>query len=186
MNRLDALREAHFPTDFERLGQAKERLAFEELLLFQAGVAGAAGERKRAKPLEIQDEWIEEFFARLPFAPTNAQRRVVHEVAADMRKDRAMARMVQGDVGCGKTLIAFCALYLCVRAGGQAALMAPTEILASQHLQSAVETLAADGRDLRSADGAHDGGGKAARQRSDCHRRMAGGHRHARADLRRR
>lgn len=142
MNRLDALREAHFPTDFERLGQAKERLAFEELLLFQAGVAGAAGERKRAKPLEIQDEWIEEFFARLPFAPTNAQRRVVHEVAADMRKDRAMARMVQGDVGCGKTLIAFCALYLCVRAGGQAALMAPTEILASQHLQSAVETLA--------------------------------------------
>ena len=120
MNRLDALREAHFPTDFERLGQAKERLAFEELLLFQAGVAGAAGERKRAKPLEIQDEWIEEFFARLPFAPTNAQRRVVHEVAADMRKDRAMARMVQGDVGCGKTLIAFCALYLCVRAGGQA------------------------------------------------------------------
>lgn len=119
MNRLDALREAHFPTDFERLGQAKERLAFEELLLFQAGVAGAAGERKRAKPLEIQDEWIEEFFARLPFAPTNAQRRVVHEVAADMRKDRAMARMVQGDVGCGKTLIAFCALYLCVRAGGQ-------------------------------------------------------------------
>lgn len=70
------------------------------------------------------------------FAPTNAQRRVVHEVAADMRKDRAMARMVQGDVGCGKTLIAFCALYLCVRAGGQAALMAPTEILASQHLQA--------------------------------------------------
>ena len=135
MNRLDALREAHFPTDFERL-------AFEELLLFQAGVAGAAGERKRAQPLAIRDAWIEEFFARLPFAPTNAQRRVAYEVAADMRKDRAMARMVQGDVGCGKTLIAFCALYLCVRAGGQAALMAPTEILASQHLQSAVETLA--------------------------------------------
>ena len=130
MNRLDALREAHFPTDFERLGQAKERLAFEELLLFQAGVAGAAGERKRAKPLEIQDEWIEEFFARLPFAPTNAQRRVVHEVAADMRKDRAMARMVQGDVGCGKTLIAFCALNLCGRAVGEGALMAPTEFVA--------------------------------------------------------
>ena len=140
--RLDALREAHFPTNFDRLAQAKERLAYEELLLFQAGVAGAAGERRRAQPLEIQDAWIEEFFDKLPFAPTNAQRRVAGEVAADMRGDRAMARMVQGDVGCGKTLIALCAMYLCVRAGGQAALMAPTEILASQHLQSAVQTLA--------------------------------------------
>ena len=142
MDRLDALREAHFPTNFDRLAQAKERLAYEELLLFQAGVAGAAGERRRAQPLEIQDAWIEEFFDKLPFAPTNAQRRVAGEVAADMRGDRAMARMVQGDVGCGKTLIALCAMYLCVRAGGQAALMAPTEILASQHLQSAVQTLA--------------------------------------------
>lgn len=142
MDRLDALREAHFPTNFDRLAQAKERLAYEELLLFQAGVAGAAGERRRARPLEIQDAWIEEFFDKLPFAPTNAQRRVAGEVAADMRGDRAMARMVQGDVGCGKTLIALCAMYLCVRAGGQAALMAPTEILASQHLQSAVQTLA--------------------------------------------
>ncbi|MFQ7095966.1 MAG: ATP-dependent DNA helicase RecG [Christensenellales bacterium] len=142
MDRLDALREAHFPTNFDRLAQAKERLAYEELLLFQAGVAGAAGERRRAQPLEIQDAWIEEFFDKLPFAPTNAQRRVADEVAADMRGDRAMARMVQGDVGCGKTLIALCAMYLCVRAGGQAALMAPTEILASQHLQSAVQTLA--------------------------------------------
>ena len=142
MDRLDALREAHFPTNFDRLAQAKERLAYEELLLFQAGVAGAAGERRRAQPLEIQDAWIEEFFDKLPFAPTNAQRRVAGEVAADMRGDRAMARMVQGDVGCGKTLIALCAMYLCVRAGGQAALMAPTELLASQHLQSAVQTLA--------------------------------------------
>ena len=142
MDRLDALREAHFPTNFDRLAQAKERLAYEELLLFQAGVAGAAGERRRARPLDIQNAWIEEFFDKLPFAPTNAQRRVAGEVAADMRGDRAMARMVQGDVGCGKTLIALCAMYLCVRAGGQAALMAPTEILASQHLQSAVQTLA--------------------------------------------
>ena len=142
MERRAALIQAHFPTDFETLAAAKERLAFEELLLFQAGVAGAAGERKHAKPLDIRDEWIEAFFGKLPFEPTGAQRRVAYEAAADMRKDRAMARMVQGDVGCGKTLIAFCALYLCVRAGGQAAMMAPTEILAAQHMQSAVETLA--------------------------------------------
>lgn len=142
MERRAALIQAHFPTGFEELAAAKERLAFEELLLFQAGVAGAAGERKHAKPLDIRDEWIEAFFAKLPFEPTGAQRRVAYEAAADMRKDRAMARMVQGDVGCGKTLIAFCALYLCVRAGGQAAMMAPTEILAAQHMQSAIEMLA--------------------------------------------
>ncbi len=142
MDRRKALEAAHFPTDFETLARAKERLAFEELLLFQAGVAGASGGRREAQPLDVKDRWIESFFGRLPYAPTGAQRRVVYEIAQDLRSDRAMARMVQGDVGCGKTLIAFCALYLCVLSGGQGALMAPTEILASQHFQSAVEMLA--------------------------------------------
>ncbi|MFR2020465.1 MAG: DEAD/DEAH box helicase [Christensenellales bacterium] len=184
MDRLDALREAHFPTNFDRLAQAKERLAYEELLLFQAGVAGAAGERRRAQPLEIQDAWIEEFFDKLPFAPTNAQRRVAGEVAADMRGDRAMARMVQGDVGCGKTLIALCAMYLCVRAGGQAALMAPTEILASQHLQSAVQTLAPLGVTCGLLTG-HMTAAEKRRAKEAIAGRVAGGHRHARADFRR-
>ena len=141
MGRREALWQAHFPINLELLAQAKERLAFEELLMFQMAVAGAAGERKEAEPLDVQDAWAEEFFASLPFPPTGAQRRAVADIAKDLRKNRAMARMVQGDVGCGKTLIALCALYLCVRAGGQGALMAPTEILAEQHLQSAVETL---------------------------------------------
>lgn len=142
MDRREALQAAHFPTDFDTLARAKERLAFEELLLFQAGVAGASGGRREAIPLDAKDRWIESFFSRLPYAPTGAQRRVAYEIAEDLRKDRAMARMVQGDVGCGKTMIAFCALYLCVLSGGQGALMAPTEILASQHFQSAVEMLA--------------------------------------------
>ena len=142
MGRRAALEAAHFPTDFDTLSGAKERLAFEELLLFQAGIAGVSGMRREAAPLDVQDSWIEAFFKTLPFSPTGAQRRAVQEIAEDLRHDRAMARMVQGDVGCGKTLIAFCALYLCVRAGGQGALMAPTEILASQHFASAVEMLA--------------------------------------------
>jgi len=142
MDRQLALEEAHFPTSFDALSRAKERLAFEELLLFQAGIAGAAGMRREAQPLAVQDSWIEEFFETLPYEPTGAQRRVALEIAQDLRRPQAMARMVQGDVGCGKTLIAFCALYLCVRAGGQGALMAPTEILASQHFTSAVEMLA--------------------------------------------
>ncbi len=142
MDRGKALEAAHFPVDFETLSRAKERLAFEELILFQAGIAGASGMRREALPLDVQEAWIEEFFETLPYEPTGAQRRVVHEIAQDLQKTQAMARMVQGDVGCGKTLIAFCALYLCVRAGGQGALMAPTEILASQHFASAVELLA--------------------------------------------
>ena len=142
MERRQALETAHFPTDFETLTRAKERLAFEELILFQAGIAGASGMRREAQPLVVQDSWIDAFFETLPYEPTGAQRRVAREIAQDLRKTQAMARMVQGDVGCGKTLIAFCALYLCVRAGGQGALMAPTEILASQHFASAVELLA--------------------------------------------
>lgn len=136
-----ALVEVHFPTDFNILAQAKKRLAFEELLLFQAGIAGAAGERSKTQALPIETEWVEEFFSSLPFEATHAQRRASLEIAADLKNTRAMARMVQGDVGCGKTLIAFCALFLCAKAGGQGALMVPTEILAAQHLQSAVQTL---------------------------------------------
>lgn len=141
MNHRDALWQAHFPQSIDALARAKETLAFEELLLFQAAVMGAAGERRSAQPLDIRPHWLDEFYERLPFTPTGAQCRAIAEIADDLQKDRAMARMVQGDVGCGKTLIALCALYLCVRAGGQGALMAPTEILASQHLQSAMEIL---------------------------------------------
>ena len=142
MDRRQALEAAHFPKDYETLAKAKDRLALEELVLFQAAVSGAAGGRRPAQPLDVGESWAEEFFAELPFPPTGAQRRTVEEIAQDLRRDRAMARMVQGDVGCGKTMIAFAALYLCVRAGGQGALMAPTEILAEQHLKSAVEMLA--------------------------------------------
>lgn len=141
MGRREALEAVHFPTDFDSLSRAKDRLAFEELLMFQAAVAGGSGVRRDAQPLDIQESWIDQFFASMPFPPTGAQRRVAAEIAHDLTLNKAMARMVQGDVGCGKTLIAFCALYLCARAGGQGALMAPTEILAAQHFRSAVETL---------------------------------------------
>ena len=141
MNRREALLQVHFPSDMELLGRAKERMAFEELMLYQFAVAGGSGERRSAQPMGIDPAWINAFFSSLPFAPTGAQRRVVEEVAQDLKKPTAMARMVQGDVGCGKTMIAFCALYLCARSGRQGALMAPTEILAGQHLQSAMDML---------------------------------------------
>ena len=145
MDRRQALLQAHFPTDMELLVKAKERLAFEELFLFQVAVAGRTGERSRTEPLDVSMTWVDEFYAAMPFRPTGAQLRASKEIAQDLQGDRAMARMVQGDVGCGKTLIAFCALYLCARAGGQAALMAPTEILSAQHMESAVRLLAPPG-----------------------------------------
>ena len=131
-----ALREAHFPTDRERLSAAKRRLAFEELLCFQTAVSGFA-RRGKATPVMIGEDERAAFWRALPFAPTGAQRRVCEEIARDMEQPRSMARLVQGDVGSGKTAVALYALYCAALSGGQGALMAPTEILASQHFESA-------------------------------------------------
>ena len=137
MNHHMALERVHFPTTQDELAQAKRRLAFEELLLFQVAVAGGGAGRKTVRPLIIERGWTETFLSAQHFSPTAAQLRAIREIEADLCADTAMARMVQGDVGCGKTLIAFAAMYLCVRAGGQAAMMAPTEILAAQHYDNA-------------------------------------------------
>ena len=136
-----ALAEAHFPVSLEGLAGAKRRLAFEELLAFQAAVAGGSEGRGETRPCAAGDGVDARFWRSLPFRPTGAQRRVCAQVRADMAGTRAMARLVQGDVGCGKTVIAFYALYLCAASGGQGALMAPTEILAEQHLENAVRML---------------------------------------------
>ena len=112
-----ALRNAHFPDSREALEAARRRIAFEELLLYQVALrlfrrSGGTGVR-----IDFGDGTEEAFWSRLPFAPTGAQRRVLSEVAADLRSDRAMARMVQGDVGSGKTAIAFAAIAM-AHAGG--------------------------------------------------------------------
>ena len=136
-----AMRNAHFPDSPEALEAARRRIAFEELLLYQVALrlfraAGHEGVR-----VAFDDAAIEDFWSRLPFAPTGAQRRVLDEVAADLRSPRAMARMVQGDVGSGKTAIAFAAIALAHAGGWQSALMAPTEVLARQHYEGAKQLL---------------------------------------------
>ena len=134
-----AMRNAHFPDSREGLEAARRRIAFEELLLYQVALAlvrsGARAEEgvQMVFPADAADA----FWQALPFPPTGAQRRVLDEVAADLRAPGAMARLVQGDVGCGKTAIAFGAITLAHRAGFQSALMAPTEVLAQQHFESA-------------------------------------------------
>ena len=136
-----AIRQAHFPDNFEALKLARRRLAFEQMLMFQAALSVARGEREAGVPLAVPEGAEDAYWQSLPFPPTGAQRRVLHEIAADLRKETAMSRLVQGDVGCGKTAIAFGAIALCHQAGMQGAMMAPTEILARQHYESAQKAL---------------------------------------------
>ena len=137
----EAIRILHRPDTMEHIAAAQRRIAFEQLLLYQIAVRQFKRRREGGRAVAIPRGAEEAWWESLPFPPTAAQRRTLLEITADLRKPAAMARMVQGDVGCGKTAIAFGAMALCARAGVQAALMAPTEILARQHMESAKQLL---------------------------------------------
>ena len=137
-----AIRQAHFPDSFDALRLARRRIAFEEMLMFQACLGLERGRQEKGFPFPLPDNAAAAFWTRMPFPPTGAQRRVLEEIAADLRKVRPMSRLVQGDVGCGKTALAFGAIAMACQAGFQAAMMAPTEILARQHYLSAQQLLA--------------------------------------------
>ena len=130
-----AIRTAHFPDDMEDLQPALDRLAFDELLGLQLTLAQAAAARshRRAPPITVSVETLAEILDALPFRLTADQSRSVAEVTADLAGDDPMRRLLQGDVGSGKTAVAAVALALVCRGGWQGALMAPTEILARQH-----------------------------------------------------
>ena len=132
-----ALRHAHFPGNLDQLKEARRRLSFERMLLYLTGVSMSRGTHQPGWAMEIPQEAPAAFWEKMPFPPTGAQRRVLTELAEDLRREWAMSRLVQGDVGCGKTILAFGAIYLARQAGFQAAMMAPTEILARQHFENA-------------------------------------------------
>ena len=141
-----SVKNIHFPENEEALALARRRLAFEELFYLAVGLSFLKDRRDRGGAgLSIPPRPPEEFLALLPFAPTQAQRRVMEETAADMASGRPMNRLVQGDVGSGKTAVAAYAGWLCVKGGCQAALMAPTEVLAEQHFRSLSALLAPAG-----------------------------------------
>ncbi len=142
MDWAQALRAAHAPQDRQELEAARRRLAFEELLLFQAALWLCRGSAREGIRIDSAPERAEAFWRLMPFPPTGAQRRVLEEIRRDMAAAAPMARLVQGDVGCGKTAVALGALTLCVQGGCQGALMAPTEVLARQHFESAQSLLA--------------------------------------------
>ncbi len=131
-----ALKNIHFPESFASLAAAKRRLVFDELFNFALGISivGALGARSAAYPCNNSN--INELLRLLPYSLTSAQARVIGEIERDMKKNTAMSRIVIGDVGCGKTVCAAAAMLFAVQSGHQAALLAPTEILARQHYLS--------------------------------------------------
>lgn len=131
-----AIRALHAPQNMQEVEKAQQRFAFEQMLLYQAAVRMVKDVRGAGPCMDISPQAQEVYWASLTFSPTGAQRRTLAEIAADMATDRAMARMVQGDVGSGKTAVAMGAMLLSAEAGYQSALMAPTEILARQHFES--------------------------------------------------
>ncbi len=135
--RTEALWELHFPTDTKRLEAARRRRAYEDALYYFLASQELKEERKRRNGIAFSAvESLPEYVKTLPFTPTHAQQRVLFEVAKDMASHSPMNRMIEGDVGSGKTGIALFALYAAARDGYQGALMAPTEILARQHYES--------------------------------------------------
>lgn len=131
----------HFPRNEQALDQARQRLVFEELYVLAGALELLRSRRKASAGPPMSALPMEEFWKALPFSPTNAQRRAVGEAVADMASGKPMNRLLQGDVGSGKTLVAAALIWQAVRNGYQAAFMAPTEILAEQHFRNLSQML---------------------------------------------
>ncbi len=156
---LEALRGVHVPDDAEHVKRSQARLKYEEALVLQTALARRRADRQShaAVPrVQVAGGLLDAFDARIPFPLTQGQIEVGREVSADLERATPMLRLLQGDVGAGKTVVALRAMLAVVDAGGQAALLAPTEVLAAQHERTLLDLLGplADGGRLGGADGA--------------------------------
>lgn len=131
-----ATRQIHFPSDEKNIEPARHRLIFDELLTLQLGLLKLKEKDVKGNSCKIKKDFTNEFYSLFPFTPTGAQQRAVADCIEDMQSDRMMNRLIQGDVGSGKTAVAGAVIYTVIKNGAQAALMAPTEILATQHFES--------------------------------------------------
>ena len=134
----NAIRNIHFPKDNESFIRAKRRLAFDEIFYFQLSMKKLKRNNEDAIRFEIKDETFD-FIKSLSFKLTNSQNKVLDDIFKDMASDKQMNRLIQGDVGCGKTIISFIAMFNVIKNGFQSILMAPTEILARQHYESSTK-----------------------------------------------
>lgn len=144
-----AIRQIHFPDSEEDMQQARHRLIFEELLTLQLGLLKLKGRNKTKTNLRMTADFTEEFKSLLPFEMTNAQKRAIKDCLFDMAGDYPMNRLLQGDVGSGKTAVAAGLCYSVIKNGYQCALMAPTEILAVQHYEGLLKMLSPTGINVR-------------------------------------
>ncbi len=140
-----ALQNVHFPTDFDTLERARRRLVFEELLLLSLGLALLRRRRQESSGWRCAPLPLEEYEKTLPFSLTDAQRRAIQDAFGDLCGAVQMNRLVQGDVGSGKTVVAAACAWLMAKNGGQSALMVPTELLAEQHARTLAPLLAKSG-----------------------------------------
>ncbi|MEZ0374998.1 MAG: ATP-dependent DNA helicase RecG, partial [Candidatus Sericytochromatia bacterium] len=168
-----AYQQYHFPQSEELLEAARQRLVFQELFLTQLGLQFRRRQRELHEPglsLASNGKLAQAFLSQLPFTLTGAQQRVVREILADLRRPEPMSRLVQGDVGSGKTVVAVLALLEAIEAGYQGALMAPTEILAEQHFQKIFAWFLALGLQTELLTGS-----KGGRERRQARERLASG-----------
>ncbi|MBQ6542885.1 MAG: ATP-dependent DNA helicase RecG, partial [Clostridia bacterium] len=133
MSAPDALKNIHFPESADLLSEAKRRVSFENLFLLQLGLSRMKIKSKKSTGTVIKADFSAEFINSLPYALTGAQKRAVRDCVTDMSSGLPMNRLLQGDVGSGKTAVSAALIYNCVKNGYQAAVMAPTEVLAAQH-----------------------------------------------------
>lgn len=133
ISREQAVKQIHFPRSKEEYSAARRRLVFEELLTLRLGLALMKKRSRKRTGAVMRDVSMDELWENLPFSPTNAQLKAVGDCIADMKKEYPMNRLVQGDVGSGKTLVAAAAAYFCAKNGFSTLVMAPTEVLAQQH-----------------------------------------------------
>lgn len=136
-----AIHNIHFPKSEEALANAKRHLVFEELFVLRTGLMLLKNKRKIASQFVFKTDYTEDYINSLPFEMTAAQKRVIADCVCDMSSGKIMNRLVQGDVGCGKTAVAAALMYHTAKSGFQAAIMAPTEILAEQHYKNLTESL---------------------------------------------
>ncbi len=140
LSKKDAVRALHFPEKPEDVEDARQRMAFEEMFNVQTAALERKkmwqGEHQKRLQIPMNAELIKLFFASLKFKPTNSQKIAIYEILKDMEKDTAMSRLLEGDVGSGKTLVAVAVMATAIKAGGQCALMVPTEVLARQHAEN--------------------------------------------------
>lgn len=136
-----AIENIHFPKSEQALARAKQHLVFEELFVLRTGLMLLKNKRRISSPFVFKNDYTKDYINSLPFQMTDAQKRVIGECVADMASGRVMNRLVQGDVGCGKTAVAAALMYHTARSGAQAAIMVPTEILAEQHYKNLCDSL---------------------------------------------